>query len=87
MDIRDGQRVKVKKCAAHTSPIFVEGQRARSEGDDPFEIKHDEAHMITWSGYYHQLRSEGAIEVLAEPPVKPVEPKQPPKPVESEKSK
>jgi len=57
-DIRDGQMVTVRKHPAHALPVFVAGQRAIEISEEPMRIN--------WSGYYHQIRAEGAILVVEE---------------------
>ena len=54
-DLRDGQLVKVRRMQGHQHPVYVEKHRAIEIGDEFVQIG--------WSGYYHQLRSEGSIEV------------------------
>jgi hypothetical protein len=72
-DYTDGQRVRVRKNPAQKNAVKLEGQRDIEIGDEPI--------VVGWSGYYHQLRAEGAILCgdLAEPPA-PKEPKPEPVP-------
>lgn len=55
-DIRHGERVFVRRSAHHPVPVYIAGQRT-------MEI-HGDAVSVRWSGYYRDLRREGAIELV-----------------------
>ena len=77
-DYRDGQRVRVRKNPMQAHAVKLEGQREMEIGNEPVEVG--------WSGYYHQLRAEGAIlcGALAEPPPAPKPTPHPESPPETE---
>lgn len=55
-DIPHGARVHIRRAEAHCAPVYLAGHRDIEIGLEPYPV--------AWSNYYHQLRSEGAIEVV-----------------------
>lgn len=53
-----GDRVHVRKQEAHEFPVYQQNSREQEIGAEPVSV--------LWTGYYHDLRSSGAIEVVSE---------------------